>query len=120
MSEPTEPIEVPPPPGRRGPRTAFIPAAVLVPLVETITSQLNEPNQKLIRRIVITVGVDRAQALLQQTLAIEAQGGQMTLDGTRRRTPGGLFISWARAQATSDPERKRMLDYRNKSKPTPG
>jgi len=50
-------------------------------------------------RQIVLVGLDRAQALFEQTLTIEAAGGQLTRDGTRRKTPGGVFISLARAQA---------------------
>jgi hypothetical protein len=96
--------------------STFIPTEVLNPLVDEITAQLREPNRRLIRRIVIVVGVERAQALLHQTLAIEAAGGQQTRDGTRRKTPGGVFISLARAQAVSPQERQKLLDY---SKPKP-
>ncbi len=90
---------------------AFIPEDVLFALVDTIASQLQEPNRRLLRKIVLVVGVDRAQALFAQTLTIEAAGGQMTRDGTRRKTPGGVFISLARAQAVDQAERRRLLDF---------
>ncbi len=96
----------------------FILKDILNNLVAEITSQLKEPNRGLIRKIVIVTGVERAKALLQQTLAIEAAGGKLTLDGTRRKTPGGVFISLARAQATSDKERKKLLDPLKTPKPT--
>src|SRR5205823_14177585 len=70
----------------------------------------------LIRKIVIVVGVEHARALLQQVLSIEAAGGRMTLDGTRRKTPGGLFISLARAQA-SETERPRLYQPGRKKRP---
>src|SRR5215212_6464378 len=97
----------------------FIPAAVLTEFVREITSRLNEPNVALIRRIVIAIGEDRARALLEQVLAIEAAGGQMTLDGTRRKTPGGVFISTARAQAPDKKARQKLLDFRQPPKRTP-
>src|SRR5206468_100113 len=56
MSEPTEATETPPAPGVREPRPGFIPPEMLRPLVQEITSQLNEPNHILIRKIVIVVG----------------------------------------------------------------
>jgi hypothetical protein len=105
----TEPTEVKP--------KEFIPKDILNNLVTEITSQLNEPARVLIRRIVIVTGVERAKALLQQTLDIEAAGGKLTLDGTRRKTPGGVFISLARAQATSAKERKKMFDPHQPPKP---
>jgi hypothetical protein len=96
--------------------TPWIPADVLLPLVEEITRTLHEGNRSLIHRIVLVVGVDRARALLQQVLAIEAAGGRMTLDGTRRKTPGGLFISLARAQASAE-ERPRLCQPPRKKRP---
>lgn len=86
---------------------ALMPADVLFALVNELATRLQERNKPLLHRIVLVVGVDRATALLHQTLAIEAQGGQMTLDGTRRKTPGGIFITLARAQATPE-ERPRL------------
>jgi hypothetical protein len=89
----------------------FIPKDVLFALVNELATQLQEPNRPLLRKIVVVVGVDRAQALLDQTLAIEAAGGQLTRDGTRRKTAGGVFISLARAQAVDTAERRRLLDF---------
>src|SRR5215212_1957268 len=97
----------------------YMPAAVLDALVREITSQLNEPNGALIRRIVIAIGEVRARALLAQVLAIEAAGGQMTLDGSRRKTPGGVFISTARAQTPDKKARQQLLDFRPPPKHTP-
>src|SRR5215212_10535906 len=97
----------------------YMPAAVLDALVRAITSQLNEPNVALIRRIVMAIGEERARALLEQVLAIEAAGGQMTLDGTRRKTPGGVFISTARAQTPDKKERQKLLDFRQSPKRIP-
>ena len=57
-----------------------------------ITKALNERQVGLVSRVVRTLGIEQAQALLQQTLDIEAQGGMMTLDGQQRRAPGGVFL----------------------------
>lgn len=97
----------------------FIPAPQLAALVKEITTTLSEPNVDLISRIVIAIGEERARALLDQVLAIEADGGQMTLDGTRRKTPGGLFISKARAQAGDKKERRKLLDQSTASTAAP-
>ncbi|HZB95792.1 MAG TPA: phosphorylated adapter RNA export RNA-binding domain-containing protein, partial [Herpetosiphonaceae bacterium] len=65
-------------------------------LVRTIAQQLGEtqpgPIQQ-IRRIVQRLGADVALAILQETQQIEAQGGQLLPDGSRRRTPGGVFFT---------------------------
>jgi len=106
MSEPTE-----------APKQDRIPADVLFNVVGEIATKLEEPNKALLRRIVIVLGVERAQKLLEEVLAIEAEGGRMTLDGTRRKTPGGLFITLARAQASPE-EKPRLFDLGPK-KPKP-
>jgi hypothetical protein len=46
-----------------------------------------------IRRIVQRLGADAALAFLQETQQIEAQGGQLLPDGSRRRTRGGVFFT---------------------------
>ena len=61
-------------------------------LVSTIADALQEPNVDLIRRVVRVLGESRAHALLEETRTIEAAGGLLTADQSRRRTPGGVFF----------------------------
>jgi hypothetical protein len=64
-----------------------------------IADLLNETEKQSRRQIVFVVkdmGLEFAQAILQETLAIEAQGGMMLPDGSRRRTPGGVFFKLVR------------------------
>jgi hypothetical protein len=65
-----------------------------------ILKTLNESNKQLIGRIVMVLGAQEALTFLQETLALEAAGGLQTLDGSRRRTPGGAFIALVRERAT--------------------
>ena len=44
------------------------------PLVATITDTLHEPNVQLVRRVVKVLGEARAQAVLEETLTLEAAG----------------------------------------------
>src|ERR687886_2442663 len=65
-------------------------------LVSTIAQQLGETQSgpiNQIRRIVQRLGTEAALSFLQETQQIEAQGGRMLPDGSRRRTPGGVFFS---------------------------
>jgi hypothetical protein len=60
-----------------------------------IARQLDETNPVAIRqieRIVQHLGADAALDFLRETLEIEAQGGMMLRDGSRRRTLGGVFL----------------------------
>ena len=60
-----------------------------------ITAQLGEteptPRQAL-KRAVRILGPAQVQALLDRTLDIERSGGLLLPDGSRRRTPGGVFF----------------------------
>jgi hypothetical protein len=52
-----------------------------------------------IARAVDRLGPERTRAFLAQVQEIEAGGGQMLPDGSRRRTPGGLFFLLLRRSA---------------------
>jgi hypothetical protein len=49
-----------------------------------------------IERLVEHLGAPFVEDILAQTWRTEAQGGLMVLDGSRRRTPGGVFFHLAR------------------------
>lgn len=62
--------------------------------VETIATTLGETDARAREQIhnsVTVLGVEAAHDLLQEVLAIEAAGGMLTADGSRRRTPGGVY-----------------------------
>ena len=63
-----------------------------------IAAALDEPNVALIQRIVVRIGPDAALAFLAEALATEAVGGLLTSEGTRRRTPGGVFFYLVRGR----------------------
>jgi cold shock CspA family protein len=58
-----------------------------------------EPREQ-IERIVQHLGIDTAQAWLRDTQAIEAAGGIMLADGSRRKTPGGVYFKLVRDNLT--------------------
>jgi len=60
--------------------------------VDTLAEALQEPKRALLLKVLRTVGQDRCAAILADTLQCEAHGGMLTQDGTRRRTPGGVFF----------------------------
>ncbi|MBO0777219.1 MAG: hypothetical protein J2P37_00125 [Ktedonobacteraceae bacterium] len=64
----------------------------------TIAEQLNETEEharKQIARICWALGDDQARQLLNRTFEIEAEGGRYIKDGSRRKTPGGVFFDLA-------------------------
>jgi hypothetical protein len=72
-------------------------------LVSTIAQQLGETQPgpiNQIRRIIQRLGPEAALAFLQETQQIEAQGGRLLPDGSRRRTPGGVFFSLVKARVS--------------------
>ncbi|MBZ0304829.1 MAG: hypothetical protein K8I82_02055 [Anaerolineae bacterium] len=67
--------------------------------IEELAAYLQETTPESVRQleqIVTWCGLDFARALLEETLAVEANGGMTTLDRSRRRTPGGVFFYLAK------------------------
>ena len=72
---------------------------------DSIAQQLGERTfhpRAQIERIVERLGPETALAFLQETLALEARGGLMLPDGSRRRTPGGVFFSLVRSRVAPE------------------
>ncbi len=70
---------------------------------QEIAAQLGETERGplgQVGRVVGRLGVDRARAFLTRTQKIDASGGLMLPDGSRRRTPGGVFFHLVRADDT--------------------
>jgi phosphorylated adapter RNA export protein len=103
-------------------RSETKPSKPLDPAAQQIATTLGEtePVPLLhIRRIVQTLGPERALQVLEQAVAQEAQGGLMVLDGTRRRTLGGVFFRLVREQ-TTPAERSRIWPWTKKATPKLG
>ncbi len=80
------------------------------PAVAAIAAQLGETEQlprRQIARALTTLGEERVRALVARALAIEAQGGLMLSDGSRRRTLGGVFFQLLRKDVT--PAERRAI-----------
>jgi hypothetical protein len=78
-----------------------VPPADVKATAAEIARQLDETNPaalKQVELIVRHVGAEAALALLQGSLAVEAQGGMMLPDGSRRRTPGGVYLYLAKGR----------------------
>ena len=76
--------------------------------VEKLMQVLQEPNRPLLTLVLRTLGQDRTRAVLIATLHCEAQGGMLTKDGSRRRTPGGIFFQLVKERTTPQ-ERQRLF-----------
>lgn len=64
--------------------------------------------RKQVSKLIYICGHDFADEMLRQTREIEANGGMMVKDGSRRRTPGGVFMRLAKDQMTRE-QRQRFL-----------
>ena len=73
--------------------------------VDTLAQALQEPKHALLLKVLRTLGQDRCAAILADTLQCEAHGGMLTQDGTRRRTPGGVFFQLVKERATRQERR---------------
>lgn len=58
--------------------------------------EMDKTPRKQILLMVAACGFDFVRTLVEETVAIEEQGGLIVADGTRRRTPGGTFFYLAR------------------------
>jgi hypothetical protein len=76
--------------------------------VEKLAEVLQESNVVLLKQVLKILGPDRTRTVLTETLDCEANGGMLTRDGTRRRSPGGVFFQLVRKQARPH-ERKRLF-----------
>src|SRR5882762_4229840 len=93
------------------------------PIKETardIADKLEEKDhgaRALVYRIVREAGIDAAMSFLQEALEVEANGGLMLPDGSRRRTVGGVFFQIAK-KGFSVRQRYLIWGYQNKKRPT--
>lgn len=62
-------------------------------VIDEIAYRLQEPKKELIERVVKVVGTKMAIDLLGETATLEENGGVYTMDGSRRRTPGGVYLN---------------------------
>lgn len=64
----------------------------LFKMTQDIAVKLKEPRRDLIENVVKTLGEAMAIRFLNESLTIESAGGLMTTNGSRRRSPGGVFF----------------------------
>jgi hypothetical protein len=91
------------------------PAQTVEEVATLIADQLGETEtspRRLMLRLVRRLGVETALAFLKQTQEIEEQGGMMLPDGSRRRTPGGVWLSLVRKSLPSQEVFRLFPRYR--------
>ncbi|KAL8203452.1 UNVERIFIED_CONTAM: hypothetical protein K2H54_054424 [Gekko kuhli] len=60
---------------------------------DEIAFRLREPKKDLIARVVKIIGKKKAIEILMETAEVEQNGGLLIVNGTRRRTPGGVYLN---------------------------
>ena len=68
---------------------------------------LDERNIRLLREAVLAIGVKAAKRLLKRVVETQRDGGLATADGSRKRTPGGVFFHLLRDEM--EPEAYKQL-----------
>ena len=90
-------------------RTSSTPEEALVADLAAALGETAPTALGQLRRIVQTLGPERVRHVLAQAQAQEAAGGLMLPDGSRRRTPGGVFFRLVRDQSTPAQRRRIWL-----------
>jgi PHAX RNA-binding domain-containing protein len=88
--------------------------------VKTIAEKLGEVEReplKKLKAVVKILGPDKALALCEKALEVEQQGGMLTQDGTRRRSPGGVFFYLVRG--SNNKKVKKLWPQRQPESATP-
>ncbi|XP_051850607.1 phosphorylated adapter RNA export protein isoform X2 [Antechinus flavipes] len=62
-------------------------------VADEISFRLQEPKKDLITRVVKIIGNKKAIELLMETAEVEQNGGLLIMNGSRRRTPGGVYLN---------------------------
>ncbi len=74
--------------------------------IATQVSETEVEPKRLIGRALRNLGEERVRAFVVQALEVEATGGLMLPDGSRRRTPGGVFFHLMRSGIDKKASRK--------------
>jgi hypothetical protein len=61
---------------------------------------LQEPERALLARALRQLGQERCAQVLAATLEVEAHGGMLLKDGSRRKSPGGVFFQLTKNACT--------------------
>lgn len=76
-----------------------------------ITNKLNEKKESLIRRVIDIIGKEKAIDFFQKTKEVEEKGGMLIMNGSRRRTAGGIYFWLVKHDEHIPQEKIREIFY---------
>ncbi|XP_076876129.1 phosphorylated adapter RNA export protein [Brachyhypopomus gauderio] len=85
-------------------------------VIDEIAHRLMEPKRELIERVVRVIGTKKAIELLSETATVEQNGGLYTVDGSRRRTPGGVYLNLLKNTPSISHEDVKEIFYEENQK----
>ncbi|KAK7831321.1 hypothetical protein U0070_024609 [Myodes glareolus] len=80
-------------------------------VADEIAFRLQEPKKDLIARVVRILGTKKAIELLMETAEVEQNGGLFIMNGSRRRTPGGVFLNLLKNTPSISEEQIKDIFY---------
>ncbi|XP_019490965.1 PREDICTED: phosphorylated adapter RNA export protein isoform X1 [Hipposideros armiger] len=80
-------------------------------VADEISFRLQEPKKDLIARVVSIIGNKKAIELLMETAEVEQNGGLFIMNGSRRRTPGGVFLNLLKNTPSISEEQIKDIFY---------
>ncbi|XP_063978112.1 phosphorylated adapter RNA export protein [Diachasmimorpha longicaudata] len=83
-----------------------------------IAEKLNEKKDSLIRRVVDIIGKEKAIEFYYKTKDIESDGGMLIMNGSRRRTPGGVYLHLVKTDDYIPQENIRQIFFVDKKECT--
>ncbi|CAB4056951.1 PHAX [Lepeophtheirus salmonis] len=88
-------------------------------IAEELAAKLCEPKTELITGVLEIIGIPHSLKLFKETQDIEKNGGKMIKNGSRRRTPGGLFLQLLRESKEAEINQKAIKQLFNVSSRIP-
>lgn len=85
-------------------------------IAQDIAMKLYEEKDDLLLHAINTIGSEIPIKLFGETQKIELDGGMMTMDGYRRRTPGGVFLFLLKHCTEITKEQRKVIFYDDKKK----
>ncbi|PIK39073.1 putative phosphorylated adapter RNA export protein [Apostichopus japonicus] len=78
-------------------------------LAGKIAYSLQEPKREMVKTVVDELDVQKVMSVWEETWDLEQHGGMMVNNGSRRRTPGGVFFQLLKTDPDIPKEKKDII-----------